>query len=96
MDKPIPKNPLQKAESVLQNIDPIGKTEPIPRKTSDNWSIEVHPHLVVKSRFSYQLTINKRVRVNPSPIDEQHPNLFGCFGSQQEAYDAGLEEVEHE
>jgi hypothetical protein len=97
VDKPISKKPVQKLESVVQSTNPIGAADKlIAEESGDNWHVAVFVHPVVKSRFSYTLTVGRYVRPNPSPIDEQHPNLFGCFGTPQEAIQAGLEEVEHE
>ncbi len=93
--KPRPKKSVQNTESVAQPIDSTyNKDKAIAEQSGDNWHIAVYTHPVVKSRFSYQLTINRRVRINPSPIEDQHPNLFGCFGTPQEAIEAGLEEIE--
>ena len=91
----IPKKLIKKPETIIQSTDPTSKAnEPITEQSGDNWHIGVFIHPVVKSRFSYQLTINRRVRINPSPIDDQYSSLFGCFSTPQEAIAAALEEVE--
>jgi hypothetical protein len=95
MDKPIPKKPVQNAETVFQRIDVMNKQDK-PASQNNKWLVEVHPHPVVKSRYSYSLTISGRARRNPSPIDDNYPNLFGCFATEHEAYEAGMEEVESE
>ncbi|GEM_PF-2654652 len=95
MDKPIPKKPVQKLELVAQYADSENNQDkPITTKEGENWRIDIFSHPVVKSRFSYKLTINNRVRIHPSPISDEQPYLFGCFSSPQEAIAAGLEEVE--
>ena len=82
VDKPI-KKPVQKAETIVQSASPMNKS--VAEESGDNWHIAVYPHPVVKSRFSYTLTVGRYVRPNPSPIDDEHPNLFGCWSTPQEA-----------
>lgn len=94
MDKPIPKKPIPKAEPVVQSTEATDK--PIVEESGDDWHIAVFTHPIVKSRFSYTLTVGRYVRPNPSPIDDKHPNLFGCFGTPVEAITSAKEEVPDE
>jgi hypothetical protein len=95
VDRPTPKKPVQRLEPIAQLADSeSNQDKPITTKEGENWRIDVFLHPVVKSRYSYKLTINNRVRLHPSPISDDQPYLFGCFSSPQEALSAGLEEVE--
>lgn len=93
MDKPVPKK--SSVEPTTESTT-TAKDTPILEKSSDKWVIGVFSHPVVKSRYSYSLKVGSKVRLNPSPISDDYPNLFGCFSTPQEALEAGLEEVEIE
>jgi hypothetical protein len=94
MDKPIIKKAVSKSEPIVQSTDSTTQqNKPLATKHGENWCIDIFPHPVVNSRYSYKLTINNRVRIHPSPISDDQPYLFGCFATPLEAIEAGLEEV---
>lgn len=101
---PKPIKPIRRSQPTEPNAEPAASKpiitqevkKPIAEQAGEGWHVAVYYHPVVKARFSYQLTMDRRVRLNPSPVDDQHSNLFGCFGTPQEALEAAMEEVEDE
>ncbi len=41
----------------------------------------------------FVMMVGKKAQANPVPIANEHPYLFGCCSSPQEALKIGLEEV---
>ena len=94
LEKPVRRSPSTPTAPTPTNEPPILK--PIAEKSGEGWHVSAFSHPVVKTRFSYGLAINKRVRLNPSPIDDRYPGLFGCYGTPQEAINAAMEEIADE
>lgn len=69
--------------------------QPIIEKLYGNWRVSVYPHPVQQDRFSYTLALTEQLRTNPEPITPEHPSLFGCFDSSQDALQAGIEEIKN-
>jgi hypothetical protein len=69
--------------------------QPIIEKPYGNWRVRVYPHPLQKERFSYTLALTDQLRTNPEPITPEHPFLFGCFNSSQDALHAGIEDIKN-
>ncbi|GEM_PF-3233646 len=76
---------------MAKTTKPISK--PLLERAQDNWRVKVFPHPSLKKRFCFVMMVGKKAQANPVRIAEDHPYLFCCCSSPQEALRIGIEEV---
>lgn len=64
--------------------------------TNTPWYVAVHPHPLLKKKYSYLIAIYYVIERNPDPIADFDSCLFGCYGTPDQALDAGVEQLESE
>ncbi|KAF3889570.1 MULTISPECIES: hypothetical protein [Nostocales] len=64
--------------------------------THTPWYVAVHPHPLLKKKYSYVIAIHYVLERNPVPIADFDSCLFGCYSTPDQALNAGVEQAQSE